>query len=74
MVDLFPQNVVFKPEFKILSKLIDQNLVIPLLVEEPGFLVLDLKDPEFEAKAIRIHNLFQQFMNTAVNLTSHKGR
>lgn len=64
MVDLFPQNMVFKPEFKILSKLIDQNLVIPLLVEEPGFLVLDLKDPEFKAKAIRIHSLFQQFMNT----------
>lgn len=56
--------MVFKPEFKILSKLIDQNLVIPLLVEEPGFLVLDLKDPEFEAKAIRIHRLFQRFMNT----------
>ncbi len=64
MVDLLPQNMVFKPEFKILSKLIDQNLVIPLLVEEPGFLVLDLKDPELEAKAIRIHSLFQRFMNT----------
>ena len=64
MVDLFPQNMVFKPEFKILSQLIDQNLVIPLLAEEPGFLVLDLKDPEFEAKAIRIHRLFQKFMNT----------
>lgn len=47
------------------KQLIDQNLVIPLLVEEPGFLVLDLKDPEFEAKAIRIHGLFQKFMHTA---------
>jgi len=56
--------MVFKPEFKILSKSIDQNLVIPLLVEEPGFLVLDLKDPEFEPQAIRIYNLFQKFMET----------
>ncbi len=46
------------------KQLIDQNLVIPLLAEEPGFLVLDLKDPEFELKAIRIYNLFQKFMET----------
>ncbi len=46
------------------KQLIDQNLVIPLLGEEPGFLVLDLKDPEFELKAIRIYNLFQKFMET----------
>ena len=45
--------MVFKPEFKILSKLIDQNRVIPPLLDEPGFLVLDLKGPEFELKAIR---------------------
>lgn len=46
------------------KQLIEQNLVIPLLGEEPGFLVLDLKDPEFELKAIRIYNLFQKFMET----------
>jgi hypothetical protein len=42
--------------------LIEQNLVIPMLREEPGFLVLDLKDPEFEHKAIRVYYLFQKFL------------
>ena len=46
------------------KQLIDQNLVISLLKEEPGFLVLDLKDPEFESKAVRIHWLFQRFLET----------
>ncbi|HSO71652.1 MAG TPA: hypothetical protein VLR91_03275, partial [Thermodesulfobacteriota bacterium] len=44
------------------KQLVDQNLVIPLLGEEPGFLVLDLKDPEFELKAIRVNSLFQKYM------------
>ncbi len=50
------------------QQLIDQNLVTPLLGEESGFLVLDLKDPEFELKAIRIYNLFQEFMETAQSI------
>jgi DNA-binding NtrC family response regulator len=41
--------------------LIDQGLVIPLLKEETGFLVLDLKDPEFETKANRIYRLFLKY-------------
>jgi hypothetical protein len=44
------------------KQLIEQNLVIPLLREEAGFLVLDLKDPEFESKAIRIYYLFQEYL------------
>jgi len=44
------------------KQLIEQNLVIPMLREEPGFLVLDLKDPEFEHKAIRVYYLFQKFL------------
>ena len=41
--------------------LIDQGLVIPLLKEEPGFLVLDLKDREFENKANQIYRLFKKY-------------
>jgi transcriptional regulator with AAA-type ATPase domain len=44
------------------KQLIEQNLVIPLLREEAGFLVLDLQDPEFESKAIRIYDLFQEYL------------
>jgi hypothetical protein len=44
------------------KQLIEQNLVIPLLREEAGFLVLDLKDSEFESKAIRIYYLFQEYL------------
>ncbi|MBI5584675.1 MAG: hypothetical protein HY892_12730 [Deltaproteobacteria bacterium] len=43
------------------KELIDQGLVIPLLKEETGFLVLDLKDPEFENKANQIHRLFVKY-------------
>ena len=48
------------------KQLIDQDLVIPLLREEPGFLVLDLKDPEFESKAIRINGIFQKFLESKI--------
>jgi hypothetical protein len=41
--------------------LIDQGLVIPLLKEETGFLVLDLKDPEFENKANQVYRLFMKY-------------
>jgi hypothetical protein len=41
--------------------LIDQGLVVPLLKEETGFLVLDLKDPEFENKANQIYRLFKKY-------------
>lgn len=41
--------------------LIDQGLVIPLLKEETGFLVLDLKDPEFEKKANQVYRLFKKY-------------
>jgi DNA-binding NtrC family response regulator len=43
--------------------LIDQGLVIPLLKEETGFLVLDLKDPEFENKAIQVYRLFMKYLD-----------
>jgi transcriptional regulator of acetoin/glycerol metabolism len=54
------KDVLTKTDFR--SKIIEENWAIPLLKDEPGFLVLDLKDPEFEIKALRIYETFSRYL------------
>jgi transcriptional regulator with AAA-type ATPase domain len=63
----------FRPEFtthfrEILTKtdyrkqIIEKGWVIPLIKEEPGLLVLDLREPDFEAKALQVYYLFDHYL------------
>jgi len=54
------KEILTETDFR--SSIIKENWVIPLLKEEPGFLVLDLKDPEFENKAIRIYQSLSRYL------------
>jgi hypothetical protein len=56
------KDILIKTDFR--SKIIEEQLVISLLKEEPGFLVLDLMAPDFEEKAIRIYHLFLNYLQT----------
>jgi DNA-binding NtrC family response regulator len=53
-------DILTKTDFR--SKIIDENLVSPLLKDEPGFLVFDLADPEFDKKAIQLYTLFCHYL------------
>jgi transcriptional regulator with AAA-type ATPase domain len=53
-------NILTKTDFR--SKIIEENLVSALLKDEPGFLVFDLEDPEFEKKAIQVYTLFSNYL------------
>jgi transcriptional regulator with AAA-type ATPase domain len=53
-------DILTKTDFR--SKIIEANLVTSLLKDEPGFLVLDLADQEFEQKAIQVFNLFSNYL------------
>ncbi len=54
-------NVLTKTDFR--SKIIREGLVISLLKDEPGFLVFDLSDPEFEKKSIEVYTIFLNYLN-----------
>lgn len=59
----FPDQLAFvlnETDFR--SKIIQEKWVIPLLPNEPGFLVFDLTDPEFEKKANRVYNTFLDYL------------
>ena len=54
------KDILIKTDFR--SKIIEEQLVVSLLRDEPGFLVLDLMAPDFEEKAIRIYHLFLNYL------------
>jgi transcriptional regulator with AAA-type ATPase domain len=53
-------NILTKTDFRL--KIIEENLVRSLLKDEPGFLVFDLEDQEFEKKAIQVYTLFSNYL------------
>jgi hypothetical protein len=55
------KEILTKTDFR--SKIIEDQLVLSLLKDEPGFLVLDLSDPEFEKKAIALYSTFLNYFN-----------
>lgn len=60
----FSENIAYilnKTDFR--AKILEKQWVIPLLPEEPGFLVFDLADPEFEKKATQVYCLFSEYLN-----------
>ncbi len=44
------------------AKILKEKWVIPLLPDEPGFLVFDLTDPDFEEKANQVYRLFADYL------------
>ena len=60
----FPEHltdILNKTDFR--SKILEEQWVIPLLPKEPGFLVFDLSDPEFEKKANQVFYTFSEYLN-----------
>lgn len=43
-------------------RILKEKWVVPLIPEEPGFLVFDLSDPEFEKKANAVFSIFSQYL------------
>ncbi|MBI5603883.1 MAG: sigma 54-interacting transcriptional regulator [Deltaproteobacteria bacterium] len=54
-------TILNKTDFR--KKIIEENQVIPLLDNEPGFLVFDMTDPDFEKKAIQVYYTFSDYLN-----------
>jgi DNA-binding NtrC family response regulator len=53
-------EILTKTDFR--SKILEEKLVSPLMKEEPGFLVFDLAEPEFEKKANQVYTLFLDYL------------
>lgn len=47
------------------SRIIQEGWVIPLITEEPGFLVFDLTDSRFEEKAVLMYYTFSEYFHKA---------
>ena len=65
----FPKNftdhlaqILNRSDFR--TKIINENLVVPLLKEEPGFLVFDLTDQDFEKKANEVYHVFSTYLTS----------
>jgi transcriptional regulator with AAA-type ATPase domain len=55
------------------AKILENQWVIPLLPEEPGFLVFDLTDTDFEKKAAQVYYTFSEYLSKPFgqNLQEH---
>jgi|GEM_PF-2081197 len=55
--------VLQKTDFR--NRIVREGWVIPLIAAEPGFLVFDLNDPEFEEKANKMYYAFSEYLKAA---------